>query len=151
MVEEPSKAERTDNRSLFRRITDVYFAPKGFEKNGTLYKALGVKQWQKIVMGTVGKTIRVNDGKPSNYYIGKDTNLEALSTFEKYTRINEAVHSPITLILGYCTIENVAQGNVGGAALNGTLFLVNLYCTLLQRYNRERVCRVKERLENRKK
>lgn len=140
-----------DNRSMLRKITDVYFKPKSFEKSGKLYRALGVKYVQKAVMGTVGKVFRtMGVGEiAGQYFIGKTRNLRSLKTYDKGTRFNETIHAPQILWNATELAQAISEDNYGSAVFWGGLLLINAPCTMLQRYNRARVEKAIERIESR--
>ena len=138
--EEPIK-----KRSKLGKIADMYFRPKFFEKSGRIYKWMGIKYFQKAVMGTVGKSMRKSGGgwTADNYFIGKKRDTDSLKYFESKTRFNETVHAPVAL---YGTIlcainlpDAMAKNDYSGFIIGGALLFLNGYITMLQRYNRARV------------
>ncbi len=143
--------QNQDTKSTFRKITDLYFAPKSFEKDGRVYEFLGVKYAQRIVMATAGKLRRKKDeGCPSNYFIGKNPHLESLMIFERGTRFNETTHAPVVLLETCCLAATLSQENMNYTSvgvITGALIL-NFYLTILQRYNRARVYNVIEKMKN---
>jgi len=146
-LEEKVSLAIVEDRSVLRKVTDIYFKPKFFEKSGKLYETLGVKYVQKAIMGTAGRVLRAIgiDKISGNYFIGKKRDLESLKSYENGTRINELIHTPLTIILANNTINSLAEENYGNAAVTGVIGLVNAGCTMLQRYNRARVDKVIER------
>ncbi len=64
------------DRSFIEKSTDWYFAPKSFERSGKLYKALGVRQFKKLVIGTFGWVFKKigMDETTGTYFIGKERN-----------------------------------------------------------------------------
>lgn len=144
---------KIDGRTAFRKVTDLYFKPKFFEKKGNIYRALGIKPFQKLVMGTIGRLFRMGVvvNTPETYFIGKSKSVKSLKKYESLARISEMVHTPITAVTGYGLVQGLAEGNYGDAAGNALGLVLNTYCIMLQRYNRARVYDVIERKEARTK
>jgi len=136
-------------------MLDSYFSPKPFERknNGGFYEKLGVKHFQKAIMSTIGQYFRKDgiDKKPSQYFIGEKRNFESLRKFEKGTRFNELIHAPQSVYTGYMLSKELADENYVLATIYGTLFLINSYSIILQRYNRARVYNVIEYKEKKSK
>jgi len=142
-----------DNRSTFRKVTDVYFRPKFFEKSGKLYEALGVKYSQKAILGTFGKVIISIRGYKSagEYFIGKKRDLKSLRIYEKRTKFNELIHAP-QVVLNVGMLEHyISEENYGWAVFWGGLLVLNTSFVILQRYNRARVDKLIKRAEERKR
>ncbi|MCF7866678.1 hypothetical protein K9L67_03390 [Candidatus Woesearchaeota archaeon] len=145
------RLETQDSRSAFQKIKDVYFKPKSFEKwkNGRVYEWIGAKYIQKAVMGTVGKlgrSIGRDEESGTNYFIGKQLNLDALETYERKTRFNEMLHAPQIIWNASVLVKYLGDGNYGGEVFWGSFFLaLNSSCTIIQRYNRARVDNVIEK------
>jgi len=135
-----------DNRRFLEKMTDWYFRPKSFERSGKLYEALGIKTFKKIVRKTTG--IGYDHGG-SNYYIGDKRDKASIKRWELKSRINEAIHSPVTIFFGYDLVKNASEGNVGASIFDAVALAINGYCSMLQRYNRARAYNVMERMESR--
>ncbi len=142
---------KIDGRTAFRKVTDLYFKPKFFEKKGNIYRALDIKPFQKLLMGTAGRLLRMDnvDNTPGTYFIGKDKSVKSLKQHEGLARINEIIHAPISIVTGYGLVNGLAEGNYGAAAGNALGFAINTYYIMLQRYNRARIYDVIERKEER--
>ena len=136
--------------ALLRKITDVYFKPKPFEKSGKLYEALGVKYVQKVVMATAGRRARKKllDGKPSPFLIGKILDLESLETFERRTRFNEFMHAPVLLYFFFELVTDFSRDPYEYFFIL-VFALLNAPLVMLQRYNRARVEKVIEKIKSR--
>jgi hypothetical protein len=108
-----------------------YFRPKSFEKS-KFYEYLGVKYFKKLLMNTFGKLVK--NEVTNSYYVGNKRTIDALLSFEKYTRINESIHLTGSLfsLTSLLFSDNFSLLGFLGLALN-------LYCYLIQRYNRARV------------
>ncbi len=143
---------QTLQKSFLTRIADSYFAPKQFErwKNGRVYELLGVKYVQKVIMGTIGAWSRKKGGGEfaCAYFIGRRVNLSSLNTYESGTRLNETIHAPLVLLCGYLTFSQLGTGEYVSATISGVATVVNVACTMLQRYNRARVYRVLEKQQH---
>ena len=120
---------------------DVYFRPTRIEKwkNGRVYELLGIKIFKNIFV-YIGHTFGWD-----NYFIG-DASQEGLKAYEKRTRISEAIHAPVALLLTYQIISFVVEGSYEGAVIIGPVWFLNAVPTALQRYNRVRVGSVLQRM-----
>jgi hypothetical protein len=138
-------------KSIFNKITDWYFRPKSFEKDGRLYRNLGVKVI-KNVCEFIGKNIKnLNEGKPipKNNYVLWDKSKEGLKKFESKTRFNEKWHLPFVAFCGIFAIANSLDKDMGDAIFQGTCAGINAYAVMLQRYNRARLYNTIEKMEAR--
>lgn len=133
----------------YQKLSDIYFKPKPFErwKNGQIYEWLGAKYIKKIIMGTAGKLLKLlgADKYSSNYFLGKEQNIEALRAYERQTRFNEIIHAPLTISTGYNLLKSLGEEKYAESITWGILFLVNSSCTIFQRYNRVRVNNIIEK------
>jgi len=127
----------------FRRLLDIYFKPKSFEKFGRLYEAFGIRYFKEFAMVTIGSLYSLFGLKKhtTNYHIGQNENrnLEGLANFEYMTRFNEALHGSLTIMCGNELVQNISSGNTLMVVGHGICTLGNLYCVMLQRYNRARI------------
>ena len=118
-------------------ILDLYFKPKSFERSGKIYEALGVRQFKKFMfngdyMNALLKKFDHNYKLIRNKSYARDR--------EVATRIFEGVHIGGCSIMVYCLIYSLADGDYKNAAINTALnTVVNIYPTMLQRYNRARI------------
>lgn len=126
------------NRDIFNRIKNFYFEPKRPEKwnNGRIYEWIGIKYFKEFV--TKLKEKASSGKKQSNYFL-LDKGIEGLKSFENKTRVNEAIHSPVTILMAYSTINNLIEGDYVWATILGILGVINGYEVFLQRYNRVRI------------
>ncbi len=150
--EEREIKQRIDNRSTLRKVNDIYFRPKFFEKGGRIYELLGVKYFQKALMGTIGKLLRkfLGDEKAGGYFIGKRASDKSLKTFESWTRIFELIHAPQIPWNIYNLGESLSEGDYNLTASSGACLLINAMCGMLQIYNRVRIYEALERREKRR-
>ena len=148
-MQEPSELRREvtnhASRGLGQRAMDLYFRPKRIEKwkNGKLYELLGIKIFKKVCVYVAHKF-----GWDS-YFIG-DGSQEGLKAYEKRTRINEAIHSPVAVLLTYQMISYLVEGSYVGAVIVGPVWFLNALPTALQRYNRVKIGSVLHRMASRK-
>lgn len=148
-MKEPSKSQREitnrASRGLGQKAMDLYFRPMRIEKwqNGKLYELLGIKIFKKVCV-YIGHQFRWD-----SYFIGDGT-LEGLKAYEKRTKINETIHSPLTLLLTYQIISFLVEGSYIGAVIIGPIWFLNALPTALQRYNRVKVGSVLNRMASRK-
>jgi len=124
---------------------DLYFRPKRIEKwkNGRLYELLGIKIFKKVCV-YIGHKFGWD-----SYFIG-DRSQEGLKAYEKRTRISEAIHSPVTMLLTYQIISFLVEGSYVGAVIIGPFWFLNALPTALQRYNRVKIGSVLHRMASRK-
>ncbi|MBT5023367.1 hypothetical protein HOK51_08700 [Candidatus Woesearchaeota archaeon] len=134
-------AKKKNDLGIFRKLTNWYYRPKSFERSGKLYTWLGVKYFQKALMGTYGKFIKKLGGArhPSNYFVGENRTVPNMLTYESGTRFNEFIHTPLIFICGKNTIQSASEGRIDEAVVHAAFMALNFYCTILQRYNRARV------------
>ncbi len=122
-----------------------YFTPCTFEMkgNGRIYKKIGIKTWQKIVLATAGRIhsmyIQCYGKIPiSSYFIGDYISSSALIRYENLSRITESIHVFIILMLVMTIPFEITI-----AAFIYILF--NLYLVFLQRYNRIRIYTIRKK------
>ena len=135
-----------DKRSTFEKLTDFYFKPKSFEKNGKLYEALGVNWFRKYCP---------NGGswfsKKTGYSFVSGRKKSDLKSFTNLTKALEGVHAfAFFPLYTYQMIDNLSQENYGAAAWNlATNILINLYPIMSNRYNRNKANKMIDILEKR--
>lgn len=145
-------------KNFFQAIKDLYLKPNFLEKNGTIYRLLGVHHFKRLLMNTIGRitwhSVGNQDGLRqgelrgwSNYRMNQD--VRGMKEFIKASYFNEFVHTigaiPVGLKLAALAFGTGASAGLGTALLFG----INAYCVFLQRYNRARIYPVMERLEAR--
>lgn len=162
-MQELSRLERelesTDvkNKKLIHKATDWYFSPKNFERSGKIYEGLGIKPFKKAIV-YVGKALQYPFNRligreglaqpnwPNNYQLW-DSSREGLEKFDIATKISETFHLFLGALISTDVMSNISGGNVKDAAITGAAFLGNIYCVMLQRYNRIRLNNAIERME----
>jgi len=115
------------------KISNAYFNTKSFECKGGLYERLGVKRFGKLYHITIAKLLR-------NPVWIKGHSAESLARFVRETRIIEAIHMTIGLLLLFAIAVQLVHGYYYSAALIIVINIVtNAYPIMLQRYNRGRI------------
>ena len=143
-MKEPSELPREvtsyANRGLGQKAMNLYFRPSRIEKwkTGRLYELLGIKMFKKVPVH-IGRTFGWD-----SYFID-DGSHKGLKAYEKRTRVSEAIHAPITVLLTYKIISLLVEGRYVGAVIIGPVWFLNALPTALQRYNRVKVESVLER------
>ncbi len=146
----------TGKRSV-KRFVDWYFTPKSWERwrKGKVYKLAGVNVARKILMGTVGKLLKITGkgNRPSNYFIGSRKSNEDIKEYIRGTRFNETVHGLIGVpmsLLGFLeSAKKIFSEPDTNSIIISVLFLSNTYLIMMQRYNRARCYDVLEHREAR--
>lgn len=140
------------HKSFLQKISDSYFEPKFFEKQGKLYELIGIKIFKRGLLGLISKLglrRRENETKGSNYYVGSNLSVDSLKRFEARTRLNEAAHVFYSSLGVYYAIDEFTNGNYVSGIIITAINLPQLYMIGLQRYNRARVYDLVDRIENR--
>jgi hypothetical protein len=113
-----------------------YFTPRPFERNGSVYRWLGVTYYV-VLLRLIGWEKLLRKDQPIK------NSLESLKVFEATTRGSEVIHVCAAISVAAFTIWVAWRYSVGHihwlVLLN---ILVNVYPVLLQRYNRPRVNRL---------
>lgn len=150
MLSEPQTADLEERISFLSRVgrtaketLEWYFEPKAFERedDGRIYHYLGVHYFKKIVP-TDGTYINRLRGIS---YKEKMKDKAYLEKFEKESRHIEALHDLtfLVMILGlYVTPDTTIAISFTIANL-----AVNVYPSLLQRYNRARIYNALDKLD----
>jgi len=134
-------------------ISDLYFRTKRFERagSGKLYKALGVRKFQKawtsVVEGFVGKMDHeaVKEGYVKSY------DYSELKRYINFSKAAELIHAGSAVLLLPGTLAQFSNGKyVQGTALAALNVFGNLYPIMLQRFNRARIENYLESMEERK-
>ena len=130
------------------KLTNWYFAPKSFEKDGKLYEALGVEKFKKLVLMTAGQLVKlVFKENLGPYFIGsyKEINEKTIKKHELWARFNELIHITLNIPLLHGLVENLGNDNYSSAIECIIALLINNYCVMLQRYNRVRIFNILEK------
>lgn len=118
-----------------------YFNSQPFEKQGKLYRMLGVEWYRAILVKSGWERLR-QQGMPVR------KSLSDIRAYERGTRVAEAGHLVVGVIV---LIVNIyvffAYSALAGRWLLLFNLLLNIYPVLLQRYTRPRLRQVIERFE----
>jgi len=131
------------------KLGEVYFLPRPIEKkgNGALYKRLGIQYFKKGIVAC-GDIVAGKKNNPYRYRF-KRGNLERdLRLLDDVSRGSEFIHSLLVPVLGYQTIEGLAQGDYKKAAAAGIFTVLNAYCSMTQRYHRTRIYGALEKIKS---
>ena len=142
-------------KSIWQKIKDVYFEPKGFEKweNGRIYEWVGTRKIKTYLIRD--REIEEGNRLRNNYFL-QNRSVEGLEDFIKETRFNEGTHlsqaiifissiSGIYVLFGF----GIAQTAVAMPSILGAM--ASLHPIMIQRYNRTRIDNIIERMKSRKK
>ncbi|WP_146153618.1 glycosyl-4,4'-diaponeurosporenoate acyltransferase CrtO family protein [Adhaeribacter arboris] len=126
---------------LHPSLHSAYFNNHAFEKSGKIYAALGVHwfRWLLVISGWEKLSQKNNPVRKT---------LPALQQFERATRVSEFGHSVIAIIIFALTVFVCIKYSVKEAFWL-ILFnvLLNIYPILVQRYNRPRLRRLVQKLQ----
>lgn len=112
------------------------------------YELIGIRQWKKFVLWLMAQIIRnPRDRRGTNYYL-KDLSLEAVKDFKKQLLFNGSVHLIGMIACMFGMIVYYVQGELllSKFLYLSILFILNLYCVMLQRYNWLRIKKVLARV-----
>jgi hypothetical protein len=132
---------------------DFYFLPKRFERNGIVYKILGVEIFRKVTLATVGTFVLALRKKEAlyTYFVTNPLSIKSIRRTEAWSRFNEIVHLALIFITFFIGRAIYLKGYKSGAMLLGFCVLLNIYLVMLQRYNRVKLVKMLELLELRAK
>lgn len=116
------------------------YRPYGFEREGSIYKKLGIQHWQSRLPDMSRIFPRLMPPKRM-----ADTTKAGLRIMIAETCVAEFIHVLHGLCGFYCIRLWPGKGGAIMAAVNALLF--NLPFMLIQRYNRPRLVRLYERLK----
>ena len=143
--ESPKSINIEKTKSFWKKLDDLYFQPKFFEKSGKLYEALGIKLFRKYFPN--GGSWWTKRGQPSMVEGRKKEDLEK---FILLTKILEGMHAfgflPCYASLTAKALEYEDYAGVGVGIL---IMGVNLYPIMSQRYNRNKANKMLEILKQR--
>ena len=122
-------------------LAERWFRPKKFERDGRLYRWLGVVTFKRLLMHVVRRT----PAKPntSNSHVLGGRSLKHVREFEVKSRRSELIHL-VGLAIGIvCLGFRAIDGRLVIAAI--IAFALNFPCFALQRFNRARIYRMLQR------
>ena len=128
--------------SLLRpALKSPYYNSRPFEKEGRVYKYLGVDFYRKLLVLSGWEKNRKKETPISR-------SLELLKYYEYRTRASEFGHAIIAIIIVFITIYVcIAYSFKETVWLIVLNIFINIYPIIVQRYNRPRVQRVIRKLE----
>ena len=122
-------------------LADRWFRPKAFERDGRLYRWLGVVAFKRVLTSAM----KPDPASPTgNAYVLGGRSLEHVRQFERKSRRSEAIHLA-GLAMGLLFLVLGAVFGDGLLIAGIIVVAANFHCFALQRYNRARVWRVLER------
>ena len=83
------------------------------------------------------------------YFIGEERDVEHIKEYEHAARMNEVMHASLAIFCTNMTATEFRSGDYKETFLGVLSVLLNVYCAMLQRYNRARVYNALERLAER--
>ena len=131
--------------SFLYKLIELYLTPRFWERNGKLYKFLGIKVFKKYVP-TSGDYVRRRFGAT----LIRIKSIEDVREYEKHTRASELAHVTLFLATVPLMVLYLILGVVGPFwSLVVANLLINIYPVMLQRYNRARIYKIIARYDNR--
>jgi hypothetical protein len=106
-----------------------------------IYSHIGVPQFRKFLVGTIGK---IGGHAPSNYHIGIPTKRN-LKRFTLETMKNEARHGPGASVSLLLAVGAAAFGQYCMSAILAGVGALHGYPVFVQRYNRYRLIEIIEK------
>lgn len=128
--------------NIFQRLLKILMFPMFPKLAVFIYTILGVGVFRFIVMNTVAKWRKDDPGRQTNYRIGQKTTNNILTFITDQTLFNEVIHAVVTLpSLPTMISLPIWIGSIPWFLTTAyiVVFLINLYCVFLQRYNRARL------------
>lgn len=128
--------------SLLRpALKSAYYNSRSFEKEGKIYKHLGVDFYRKLLVVSGWERSRIKETPIRR-------SLDLLQYYEYRTRASEFGHGIIAIIIGFITLYVfIAYSFKEAIWLMLLNTFMNIYPIIVQRYNRPRVQRVIKKLE----
>lgn len=138
--------------TLLESISELYFRPRDFERDGRFYEMLAIPQYRKMVMKLLGRIVMKFDSPPPNkYFIGENRSISNLLQFEKITRRSEIYHLMFVIsflavsVLGIYSAINFDLNNpetkkmLVGSGLWDLFCIKDFFSLMLQRYTRAKI------------
>jgi len=144
-----SSNRRLKHTGFVARVADLYFTPSCVERDGRLYRWLGVGQFKHLVVW-LGRAVGRRSDRPNNYFLW-DRSERGLIGFDRKTRRSEVVHllAVVAPFLGIISMATRSSGSTGGYLGLGAILFMNLYSLLLQRFTRVRLHAALRRMRTR--
>jgi hypothetical protein len=118
-----------------------YLDPHDWERDGAIYRQLGVHHFRRILPGGYyySRIVSLFIRRPYRIVKGRDT----AGGWVVFTVFAETVHILFGIVMVTLMIRAIMRGKYDAAA--GAVIanlIVNIYPTLVQRYNRQRILRL---------
>jgi len=120
-----------------KTILNWYFAPKFFEKNGTIYRLLGIHIFKRFLPTGGDYILRL-----SRTRLIKKGSVEELVHYETEARIFEALHFVMGILMMLPLLGGLNPFSFSFFVVN---LMVNIYPVMVQRYNRIRILNILSR------
>lgn len=151
LVESTPEAEHAPAwlKETSKKIADAWFDPKSFESQET-YEKIGVRIFKKFMPSSgdyVYRYVWKKFGAPDWV---KPGNIDSLKNMQFFTRVYETIHVSFLALGAGVMASQLSAGNINAAAFTAALnTLVNVYPIMVQRYNRLRLYRNINKMEER--
>jgi len=83
------------------------------------------------------------------YFVTNPLSIKSVKRTEAWSRFNEVTHFALIFVTYFIARVIHQKGYMGGVVFLGFVILLNVYLVLLQRYNRVRLVKMMEVLEQR--
>lgn len=128
---------------ILKDSSDLYFAPKPWERSGRMYESLGINVLRKLIFGNpLSKYVSKRFYVPNYFLAGH--RLKNAVVFDRWTRVNESIHL-CGLTTNILSLYHVAQGEELLTWVLLPCVLINSSRIMVQRLNRARIYRLVER------
>ncbi len=106
-----------------------------------MYKLLGIRMLNKIIMATIGKAVlKVNPKeKMPSYFIGHPFEIDSLILTKKWLLFNEVVHLALIILCAAIGYFFNTKGYLSGVVIIALVIVLNFSLMLMQRMNRKRI------------
>lgn len=135
------------NPAVYLLLPEQYYATKDFERTGRVYELLGVRLFKWLVYRGPFRVFSPNM-RLSRFSEGRDPHT--LRRLEHYTREGEASHVLVFVLVlpfaGYAALRGWLDAVVWLMAFN---VILNIYPVILQRYHRNRLQKLLQKLATR--
>lgn len=133
-------------KDALQKISDAWFDPKSFESPDA-YEKIGIRKFKRYMPLVSSDIFQRKVWKR----IGGKSFINGKSDLKKstvYTKVAEASHSAIFLAMSAGIAQRLENGDIRGAAfMAGINTLANVYPVMMHRYNRIRLYRAINKME----
>lgn len=152
LVESIPEAEQAPAwiKETSKKIADAWFDPKSFESQDA-YEKIGVRTFKKFMPTSGDYVYRYVWKKIGAPDWVKPGDIESLKRMQVFTRVYETIHVSFLAIGAGVMVSQLSEGNMNAAAFTAAIStLINVYPIMVQRYNRLRLYRNINKMEERK-